>query len=193
LNFVDRKYKNNNGKYSKYISIDMSPKSNEMTALIERIGYDGRLRHVRDQQFFNWRFKNPSSRYRFLYFSRDSNLEGYLILRASPDLSRKAITIVDLEAVDNQTRIELLKAAVDLCRNSLLIIWADSLSPETRSVLEQLGFSFSVESRNDLPTHPSILIYAFHKDSTDSPFIFSGMNLLDRKNWDLRAIYSDSF
>jgi hypothetical protein len=193
LILVDTKYRKNEGKYDKYIFIAMSPKSDEMTALVDLIGYDGRLRHIRDQQFFDWRFKNPSSRYRFLFLARDSNLDGYLILRASTDLSRKAITIVDLEAVDHQTRNELLKAAVDLCRNSLLIIWTDSLSPESRSALEQLGFTFSTESSDDMPTHPNILIYAIRQGSTNTPFVFSGLNLLDRKNWDLRAIYSDSY
>ena len=36
-----------------------------MAELVERSG-DTRIRHVRDSQYFQWRFQNPLSRYRYL-------------------------------------------------------------------------------------------------------------------------------
>jgi len=37
----------------------------EMTDLVRRVGHDHRIRHVRDEIYFDWRFKNPLHDYRF--------------------------------------------------------------------------------------------------------------------------------
>ena len=42
------------------------PQVEAMSALVQRIGNDGRIRHVRDRAYLEWRFQNPLSRYGFL-------------------------------------------------------------------------------------------------------------------------------
>jgi hypothetical protein len=61
------------------VEIDVCPRPKAMAALIDRIGHDGRLRHVRDEQYFDWRFRDPLREYRFLYMGKDA-LDGYLVL-----------------------------------------------------------------------------------------------------------------
>jgi RimJ/RimL family protein N-acetyltransferase len=193
LNLVDKRISQHGGRYSEHISVGMSPKPDEMAELIEHIGYDGRLRQVRDQQFFNWRYKNPFSRYRFLFYKVGSNLKGYIIIRASAFPLDQDIRIVDLEAIDDTSRAELLKAAVDLCTYNTLVIWTDSLSGEGKSILINLGFAITTGGKSLETNHPNIFIYDFCQELSDNPFHYCGIDLMDRKNWDLRAIYSDAY
>ena len=43
-----------------------------MARLVEDLGADGRIRHVRDARFFDWRFRNPFHEYRFIYRGKSS-------------------------------------------------------------------------------------------------------------------------
>jgi hypothetical protein len=46
-----------------------------MADLVRRLGHDGRLRHVRDERYLAWRYRNPLYEYRFLVRESD-RLEG---------------------------------------------------------------------------------------------------------------------
>ena len=76
-----------------------------MAELAERIGYDGRIRHVRDEQYFSWRFQNPLSEYRFLFWD-NGRLDGYLVLyrKVYPPGNDELAYIVDWDAI-NETRV----------------------------------------------------------------------------------------
>lgn len=43
----------------KPITISSEPRPEEMAGLIERLPWDGRIRHVRDEEFFQWRYRDP--------------------------------------------------------------------------------------------------------------------------------------
>ncbi len=81
------------------IELSDEPRIGEMAALIEALGHDGRLRHVRDASFLAWRFRHPFNRYRFVYAAADP-LAGFLVLKWGP--ARRGLNarvhIVDLEA-----------------------------------------------------------------------------------------------
>ena len=81
-----------------------------MAELVERLGHDGRIRHVRDREYFAWRFLNPRASYRFLY-AQSARLEGYLVLAAQPGRPDWGVRLVDWEAVDDRVRRALLVAA----------------------------------------------------------------------------------
>ena len=74
-----------------------------MAELVERLGHDGRIRYRRDREYLDWRFRNPTSEYRFLYWE-ESRLEGYLVLsRRVSDLGAwYRVYIADLEATDHE-------------------------------------------------------------------------------------------
>src|SRR5208337_1328121 len=55
------------------------PRCAAMAELVERIG-GSRIRHVRNAEYFQWRFQNPLGQYRFLFWEK-SRLEGYLVLQ----------------------------------------------------------------------------------------------------------------
>jgi GNAT superfamily N-acetyltransferase len=81
------------------VVLELEPRPDAMSALVSRLGHDGRIRHIRDREYFAWRFRNPWSIYRFLYLG-DSGLDGYLVLKCPhPEaLERQRVNIVDLEA-----------------------------------------------------------------------------------------------
>src|SRR5262249_10682368 len=60
------------------IRLARDPEPEPMARLVARLGYDGRIRHVRDAEYFAWRFRNPLHEYRFLY-AGGSDLDGYLV------------------------------------------------------------------------------------------------------------------
>lgn len=49
------------------VAIERKPRLDAMSELVERLGHDGRIRHLRDREFLAWRFRNPLRLYRFLY------------------------------------------------------------------------------------------------------------------------------
>jgi len=52
---------------SRHVSLEPAQRPKAMAALVERIGGDGRIRHVRDREYFAWRFRNLRSLYRLLF------------------------------------------------------------------------------------------------------------------------------
>ena len=128
----------NGARPDRHLSVERNPRPLAMAGLVERIGWDGRMRRVRDCDYFAWRFRNPRSNYRFLFWE-DGGLEGYLVLRASVSLSPN-VFIVDWEAANAEARSELLRAAIRLGGFQSLAIWSSTLPEDARAVLESLGF-----------------------------------------------------
>jgi GNAT superfamily N-acetyltransferase len=123
------------------ILVEREPRLDAMSELVTRLGHDGRIRQVRDREFFAWRFRNPLRDYRFLYCG-NTRLEGYLVLMSqhptTPGPTR--VKIVDLEATSASVRSELLDAAIDLGRFPELFAWAATLPGEARTYLVSRGF-----------------------------------------------------
>jgi GNAT superfamily N-acetyltransferase len=105
-----------------HISVLDFPRCQDMADLIERIGNTGRIAHVRDREYLQWRFQNPQSRYRFLFWQED-RLEGYLVLQeyASDDDHRDVLNIVDWEASRMAIKTGLLQAAIAAFANTVPI------------------------------------------------------------------------
>lgn len=83
------------------ISIVDNPRCQDMADLVSRIGSDGRIRHVLDSEYFQWRFQNPLSRYRYVYCG-ENHLQGYLVVQeyTSEGAYRNLLNIVHWEAID---------------------------------------------------------------------------------------------
>ncbi|MCP4329128.1 MAG: GNAT family N-acetyltransferase [Alphaproteobacteria bacterium] len=173
-----------NGK----LFLTKTPAVEEMAGLIERIGGDGRIRHVRDQSFLAWRFRNPLSTYRFLLW-RGDELEGYLILKRSR-YKPGPVIVVDWEAVTPETRSALLDAAVQLCGEHQLDIWSVTLPPEACARLADAGFRPLGDDNNGRYV-PSVLVKTTQISSPPDSWTIGNRAVLSDENWDLRMIYSD--
>jgi hypothetical protein len=169
------------------ITVCREPRPEEMANLVKQLGGGGRLRHVRDTTFFSWRYRNPHSRYRFLYWG-DTNLEGYLVLQNT--VGRRRVNIVDWEGRDLQIRADLLETAMELGKFRSVGIWGTSLSAPAKDMLLQAGFSLAATPADSLNRR------------FDGQFLLKSLSVkkktvlghdpLNLDNWDLRMIYSDS-
>jgi GNAT superfamily N-acetyltransferase len=155
--FLDREDLQRRRDVNPYVVVEQTPRAEAMADLVDRVSGDGRIRHVRDRQYFAWRFQNPLSRYRFLFWE-DARLEGYLVLHASMKKHSARLSMVDWEATHTQVRADLLKAAVHLSNAYTLTIWSATLSDEAKTLLHLTGFHARDETGGITSSHPIALV-----------------------------------
>jgi hypothetical protein len=172
------------------VEIDVRPRPKAMAALIDRIGHDGRVRHVRDESYFDWRFRNPLCEYRFLYLGKDI-LEGYLVLKrkiGGPGPFPR-VNIVDLEAINGAAQAALLEAAVDAGAFAELVIWSATASDQLVRLLGAKGFA-PIDQEMTAFGCPCILVRPTKDECLDEDWRLGDTRLLDPVNWDMRMLFS---
>jgi hypothetical protein len=175
-----------------HVFIEDAPRPKPMADMIARLPADRRMQHVRDIEYFAWRYCNPRSIYRFLYWG-ENELEGYLILQTPARPGIHPVTIVDWEAQNLSVRAELLNTAIRLGDFDRLTIWGVSLPLEIVELLNESGFVFIAELREQDEYQPEILLRPSGIDPGETAWGFGDLSLLDLQNWDFRPIYSDSY
>jgi len=192
FSYLDRNVTEGRLEVSPCVSLEKTARAKAMAELVARLGSDGRIRHVRDEQYFAWRFNDPLSRYRFLYWE-DLGLDGYLVLQASRYRERSRVSIVDWEAINTQVGAELLQAATHLGCFDVLTIWSATLHDEAKTLLQNAGFTYLEERENiERPRH-AILVRPVANKTPRAHWVIANRRLLDLANWDLRMIYSDAY
>lgn len=172
------------------VEIDTRPRIPEMIDLIGRIGYGGRLRHVRDEGYLEWRYRNPFREYRFLY-SADAAVNGFLVLRRATDRvpPRRQVSIVDLEAINDRVACALLETAVHAGSFEELDVWAATISAAAVTHVRRLGFR-PAKGQLTASGTPYLLVWSLDGSEGDEQWRLEGVDLLDLSRWDLRTIYS---
>jgi hypothetical protein len=172
------------------VSIQNVPRPADMAGVVARLENDGRIRHVMDEPYFAWRFQNPRSRYRFLFWD-DGRLEGYLVLQATPLPWMPHINLVVWEATAEQAYADLLQAAIELVGNETLFTWSATLGESEQLILSAAGFTRVVQT---ITQHPAtVLVRPTRDEMLNQEWLVGGRRLLDLGSWDLRMIYSDGF
>lgn len=183
-------------KASSYVSLSKTLRPLAMAELAERNRANGRIRHVKDEQYFNWRFRNPLSEYRFLFWENEC-LDGYLVLHTKPGPYGEdtRANIVDWEATNEQVWTDLLKAVIQYGNFKEIYIWSETLSDSVKTLLRKAGFVFTNKAgsvRNDVYGE-NILVKPLCQKIQQTNWVLDGKDLLDSTNWDLRMIYSDNY
>jgi GNAT superfamily N-acetyltransferase len=175
------------------ISVTATARPQEMAALIRRLPWDGRVRHVRDERYFAWRFRNPFSQYRFLYWDDGDGLQGYLVLQQSrfPRADFSLLNIADWEGVNEAVRTALLDTALGVRASSQLRAWTATESAPTRSLLQARSFAPVVRPGLRGRTE-GVLVRRLETGSDEQPWLLNGRDLRGIDNWDLRMLYSMS-
>jgi GNAT acetyltransferase-like protein len=172
------------------LSIDDSPRCVAMAELVDRIGSTGRIRHVRDSEYFQWRFQNPLSRYRFIFLEKD-RLEGYLVLQeyTSEYADQSVVNIVDWEGSSAAIQKLLLEvASIVFGKGRELVLWSATLPEPTIALLHRCGFRFLAPPKNTTIFPTAILVRAIADKG--SKWMLGGRPLLDLAAWDLQMLYS---
>jgi GNAT superfamily N-acetyltransferase len=160
------------------------PLAREMALLVARLPRDGRIRHIRDETYFNWRFADPTRSYRFLYAGRE-RLEGYLVLHRSLGNDSDRVRIVDWEAESDRVGEELLGAGVNSGAFPELFAWAAATPASAVPMLDRHGFE-----RLPVPYQTSILVRSTRDEELKSPWTLGGRRLDEAGSWDLRMLNS---
>lgn len=171
-----------------FITVEKEPRVQAMADLAARSPHDGRIRHVRDTDFFGWRFRNPSREHRFLFAEREGRLEGWMalsrrVLNAAPFIPYH---FVDWETGEAAILAELLRCALAWGRFDELGAWSGTMCAEDRALLESAGF------RPDAPHLrarglPCVLL---KKLGPDGNWTLGGLPAPDPKQWDIRMVDS---
>jgi len=170
------------------ITVTLEPRPDAMADLIRRLGHDGRIRHVRDPEYFAWRFKCPIRSYRFLWAEGD-RLEGYLVLAAGWTGAQSRVNIADWEATGQPVRLALLRAATEWGRLSEMGAWTFGLPEESASMLRDAGFA-QVSRQRLVRDGPMVLVRSVVPPPPPGGPRLGPLALMDRPNWDLRMLYS---
>ncbi|MFD9026885.1 GNAT family N-acetyltransferase [Streptomyces parvulus] len=120
----------------------------EMPELAAGTGSRGRVRVVRDEEYFRWRSRNPLARY-FHLVAEEQGTVGYLIAHRTAvdtDDGPTPTTIVECEALDDDVWRDLVEAAVGSLPGKVVTMWVRDLAPAREQSLAALGLS---------PTRPS--------------------------------------
>lgn len=172
------------------VSLARHPRPHEMAALIERLPWDGRIRHVRDPEYLAWRFRNPLHEYRFLFWDEDG-LQGYLVLQRylSERADQRCVNIADWEAADERIRSNLLQTALDWGRFARVHAWTIGAGEPVRTLLRDHGFAAS-EPGGIRARSKGLLVRWLGDARADERWTLGSRNLLDIGDWDLRMLYS---
>jgi hypothetical protein len=174
------------------ISLSREPRPREMAALIERLPWDGRIRHVRDEAYLAWRFRNPMHEYRFVSWD-DGGLQGYLVLQCSTweGADQELVNIADWEAADERIAGELLRFALDRGRFPRVQAWSVGAAAPLRSMLDAHDFNVS-ETRGVRARSSGLLVRQLAPANGDERWSLGSRDLLQIADWDLRMLYSMS-
>jgi len=165
-------------------------RADEMAALIARLPWDGRIRHVRDRDYLAWRYRNPLHEYRFLFWD-EGGLQGYLVLQRylSTIADQGCVNIADWEAVDERVRASLLRTALQWGGFERVHTWMAGIGEPARALLREHGFE-PVESANLAQRSSGLLVRRLAPAPAGEPWSLGSRDLLNIADWDLRMVYS---
>jgi hypothetical protein len=169
------------------VAIEKTVRARAMASLVERLHYDGHLRHRRDETYLGWRYANPLSDYRFVYTGHEP-LEGYLVLGAAR-YGRRLVSILDWEATTFAHKRHLLETALVLGRFSDITACSFGLDEDCRRILAEFGF-VPVSGESAARLEMSVMVREFGQTPT-SGWQFGNRDLLNPDNWQFRLAYAD--
>ena len=165
-----------------------APPVDAMAELVRRLGDDGRIRHVRDAPYLEWKLANPLHDYRVL-LAGDGGLDGYLVLQAYRVTASARVNVVDWEGTSPSVRRALLEAAIEWGRFGTLGTWTMSLSRDAQALLAELGFG-PVPRHPLLPQGTALLVRGVTAAPPETAFMLGDRRVLDAASWDMRMLYS---
>jgi GNAT superfamily N-acetyltransferase len=171
------------------VSIGRTPLPDAMAELVERLPRDDRIQHVRDREYFEWVFSNPRMEYRFVYWTRE-RLEGYLVLhQILPPRAGAQTWVSDWEGTSDDTRQELLQAAVS-GRFARLMSWTATVAGSAEAMLSEHGFE-ETEHEARAQGQPASLIRPTRDEELHHEWALDGRQLMDMNNWKFRPLDQD--
>ncbi|MGH0034907.1 MAG: hypothetical protein ACQGVK_07755 [Myxococcota bacterium] len=180
------------------LSLANQPRPEEMAELAATTRDPARIRHVKDERWFRWRYRDPSSRYRFAYFRRAGRLVGYMVFhRTAAPLAAGPLDLADWERDAELPWTELLGVAVRLADRWVLPLtaWSAALPEAVRPGLVRLGFTPRPLWGPLARRRPTFLVGRIDRaaDQSDRAWEIGPARIDEVDHWDIRPIYADPF
>ena len=173
------------------LAFEHEPRPDSMAALAQRS--QARLAgHERDATYFRWRFDNPLSDYRYVFWN-EPGLEGFLILQLRPLGDAADIGIVDWEASRPELFEAMLAPIAATGGYDSLSVWSATLPEAIRATLRQLHFEPLDTSRGDPAYRPGPLAIGAAGSDIGAIDPAHAPYFRDLSRWDLRMVYSDFY
>lgn len=179
------------------ILVSDSPLPEQMASIIKAQGYlPEKLSLYQDQDFFEWRYRNPVCNYVFYYLMDGNTALGYVVI-AIPS-NKPGGAIVDYGESEDQVMQRILKFIIKSGNFIVLSIYIYGVDDKLKKVLSDLGFSINHPLRSLMKKSPSeqsplpLLIRPVKEIFTEDDFIIEGVDLHKIDNWCLKPICSDA-
>jgi len=163
--------------------VNEKPKTEELAELAYLTRTD-RIGHDRDHAYFQWRFQNPRSEYRFIQ-ARTDRLAGCLILGRSVHRTGR-IRILHLSGLDGHIQAVLLEQALHWGKFREVRAWWNLFPRKVIHVLQNHGF---VSTDHRARQRPGPLIAATTGPLND--FRIGELDGLEAGNWEACMAQSD--
>ena len=170
------------------IVVESSPSPDKLADMAARLPLDGRIRHVRDRTFFEWRFANPTREYRFLRYELEGLTEGYMAIAHYRSHHPPTIPfhISDWQGTSPEVCARLLETALDWGDFQALGAWTASLSEDSKALLVHSGFE-PIQSETLARGQPCVLL---KKLGPPGDWSVGGVPAVDPARWDIQLIDS---
>ena len=173
------------------LRLEPEPLPDAMGELVEAVG-SPLIQHVRDATYYRWRFRNPRSDYRFVFW-KESRLEGFLVLQAAQGSRAADLRVVDWEA----SRPEILEAMLSrLARDGgydSLALWTATLPAAVTQALRGMGFGPQEESRGAPGYRPGLIAIGPGGTDLETTRAVDAPPLRDPVRWGFRMAFSDAY
>ncbi len=184
------------------IAVETEPRAEAMVALARRLDAEGdpRLRHVRDPEYFTWRFDNPLASYRFVYWEKEvgkvgGEIDGWLTLQEPR--GQTDVNIVDWQGISSEIRAKLLEVALGWGEFRNISTWRATLPEYDAARLTEAGFEAEAEKAHgggaSAERSGRLLIKPLGSPVRDTGCVVDGRSLDELDSWDLRMIWGDRY
>lgn len=173
------------------ITLSPHPRPEAMADLSRGTGTH-RVQHVRDATYYRWRFGNPLSEYRFVFFG-ESGLQGFLVLRVARLGDGADISIVDWAATTLDILGAMLARVVETGGYDSLSIWSAALDADSLARLQGLGLVPEDQTRGLPGYRPGLLATGPRGAEIGQADPVAAAHLAGLDRWDLRPLYSDFY
>jgi len=177
-----------------HVLVSNHPRPEAMFSLVATQSPKGSMiRLYQDEDFFRWRFGNPSNKYVFYYFMEKELPTAYVVMGISPNNQRGYI--LDYAEKKDSAIQEIFRYIIKTKHFNLLSIYNFCLDDALREALKGLGFKTHslvriIERRlhGELP----LLIRPVKEFLMENDFFIEGIDSRKIENWALKAICSDA-
>lgn len=180
----------------RHVIVEHKPRLDKMADLARRLDTDKRLRLARSETYLRWRYENPLSSYRFLFWE-DQTTDGYIVLQTARRSYgfEPSVCIVDWNVVSVSIWRDLIQAVIDWGNFTELFVWIASMPDELVEILKKNNFQIEEQTgtvRHDIQGE-NILLRFLNPSGNCSPWLLENQDLRDLAAWDLRMDCSDAY